>query len=152
MQMILPKGIPTLQHMRSKRYSHPDNVFSTPGLQEFIIGCEVDPSIRPTSTDHFPIHTNVLLPQERINTLPSFNFRETDWDDYRKKLEPRLERSLDKPIITNLDQLNTAIGDLTTALQETTQEVVKRRKARPDAKRWWNGELIHMRKNKIRVI
>ena len=151
MQMALPKGIPTLQHMRSKKYSRPDNVFSTPALQDFIIRCEVDPSIRPTSTDHFPIHTNILLPQDKIDTLPSFNFRETDWDDYKKKLEPRLARSPDKPVITNQDQLNTAIGDLTTALQETTQEVVKRRKARPDAKRWWNGELIRMRKELNRI-
>ena len=153
MQMILPKGlgVPTLQYMRSKRYSRPDNVFSTPGLQEFITRCEVDPSIRPTSTDHFPIHTNVLLPQERVDMPPSFNFRETDWDNYKKKLKPRLERSPDKPIITNLEQLNTAIDDLTTVLQETTQEVVKRRKPRPDAKRWWNGELIQMRKELNRM-
>jgi ribonuclease HI/endonuclease/exonuclease/phosphatase family metal-dependent hydrolase len=151
MQMILPKGVPTLQHMRSKRYSRPDNVFSTPGLQEHIVRCEVDPSIRPTSTDHFPILTNILLPQDRTDNSPSYNFREVDWEEYRKKLEPRLERSPDKPVITNLDQLNTAIEDLTTALQETTQEVVKRRKARPDAKRWWNGELIRMRKELNRL-
>jgi ribonuclease HI/endonuclease/exonuclease/phosphatase family metal-dependent hydrolase len=151
MQMVLPKGIPTLQHMRSKRYSRPDNVFSTPGLQDLIIKCEVDASIRPTSTDHFPIHTSILLPQDRINTPPSFNFREADWDVYKEKLEPRLSRSTDKPVITNVDQLNTAINDLTTALQETTQEVVKRSKVRPDAKRWWSGELIQMRKELGRI-
>ena len=32
MQMLLPKGLPTLQHMRTKKYSWPDNVFSTPGV------------------------------------------------------------------------------------------------------------------------
>ena len=142
MQMILPNGIPTLQHMVSKRYSRPDNVFSTPGLQDLIIKCEVDPTIRPTCTDHFPILTNILLPQERINTPPSFNFREADWDSYREKLEPRLERSPDKPVIWNTDQLKAVIADLTTALQEMTQEVVRRSKARSDAKHWWNGELI----------
>ena len=126
MQMVLPKGIPTLQHMRSKRYSRPDNVFSTPGLQEFVVKCDVDPSIRPTSTDHFPIHTNILLPQERVNTPPTFNFRETDWAEYKKKLIPRLRHSQDKPVITNAEELNQAIADLTTAIQETTQEVVRR--------------------------
>ena len=59
MQMVLPKGVPTLQHMRTKKYSHPDNVFSTPGLQELVSRCEVDPA----STDHFPIITQILLPQ-----------------------------------------------------------------------------------------
>ena len=153
MQMLLPKGIPTLQHMRSKRYSRPNNVFSTPGIEDLVISCEVDASIRPTATDHFPVITHILLPQERINSPPSFNYRVTDWDEYRKKLKPRLQRTPDRPVITNIGQLNTAISDLTQALQDTTQEVVKRSKPRPDAKRWWNGDLIKMRKelNQLRA-
>ena len=151
MQMVLPKGIPTLQHMRSKRYSRPDNVFSTPGLQEFIVKCYVDPSIRPTSTDHFPIRTNILLPQERVNTPPTFNFRETDWAEYKKKLILRLRHSQDKPVITNAEELNQAIADLTTAIQETTQDVVRRSTPRPNAKRWWNGDLIRMIKELSRI-
>jgi ribonuclease HI len=151
MQMVLPKGVPTLQHMRSKRYSRPDNVFSTPGIQDLVIKCEVDASLRPTSTDHFPVITHILLPQERINTPPSFNFRETDWDEFRRKLKPRLQHTPERPTINNVEQLNTAIEDLTLALQETVQEVVKRRKPRPDAKRWWNGELIKMRKELNRL-
>ena len=68
-------------------------------------------------------------------------------------LKPKLARTPDKPTIANAAQLNTAIGDLTTALQETTKEVVKRSKDRPDAKRWWNGELIAMKKelNRLRA-
>jgi ribonuclease HI/exonuclease III len=151
MEMLLPKGIPTLQHMRSKKYSRPDNIFSTPGLQELVSRCEVDASIRPTSTDHFPIITKILLPQEWSNQPPSFNFRETDWDDFRSKLKPRLAQSSDRPVITNAAQLNSAIGDVTQALQDTIQEVVKRSKPRPDAKRWWNGELNKMRKELYRI-
>jgi ribonuclease HI len=153
MQMVLPKGVPTLQHMRSKRYSRPDNVFSTPGIEDLVIKCEVDASLRPTSTDHFPVITHVLLPQERINSPPSFNFRETDWDEFRRKLKAKLQLTPDKPVINNVEQLNTAIGDLTQALQDTTNDVVKRSKPRPDAKRWWNGELIKTRKelNRLRL-
>ena len=62
--MPLLKGIPMLQHMVTKRYSRPDNVFSTPGVSELIVKCEVIPSLHPTSTDHFPIVTDILLPQE----------------------------------------------------------------------------------------
>ena len=151
MQMVLPKGVPTLQHMRSKRYSRPDNIFSTPGIEDLVIKCEVDASLRPTSTDHFPIITHILLPQERINSPPSFNFRETDWDEFRKKLKPRLQLTPDRPTINNVEQLNNAIDDLTQALQDTTKEVVKRSKSRPDAKRWWNSELIKMRKELNRI-
>jgi hypothetical protein len=151
MQMVLPKGIPTLQHMCTKKYSRPDNVFSTPGLQDYIVKCEVDPALKPTSTDHFPVLTYIQLPQERVNAPPSFNFREMDWEEFRRKLEPRLRRSSDKPIITDVAQLNTAVEDLTQALQETIQEVVKRSKPRPDSKRWWNGDLIKMRKALYRL-
>jgi ribonuclease HI/endonuclease/exonuclease/phosphatase family metal-dependent hydrolase len=153
MDMVLPKGVPTLQHMVTKRYSRPDNVFSTPRLQDLVTRCEVDPAARPTSTDHFPIITQILLPQERTNTPPSFNFRETDWDEFRNKLEPRLQLTPDRPIITNAEQLNSAIENLTQALQETTLEVVKKSNPRPDAKRWWNGDLIKKRKelNRLRV-
>ena len=154
MQMLLPKGRPTLQHMRTKKYSRPDNVFSTPGIQDSITRCEVDPSSRPTATDHFPIITHILLPQERIKLPPSYNYRETDWEEYKKKLLPKLRRSPDQPTINNVDQLNTAINDLTSAIQETTSEVVKRSKPRPDVKRWWNGELIRMKKklNRLRTV
>ena len=44
-----------------------------------------------------------------------------------------------------------AINDLTQDLQETILEVVKRSKPRPDAKRWWNGELIKRRKELYRI-
>ena len=151
MQMILPKGVPTLQHMVTGRYSRPDNVFSTPGIQDLVIKCEVNPALRPTSTDHFPIITHILLPQERVNTLPTFNFRETDWEEYRKKLKLRLQLTPDRPVITNVEQLNTAIDELTRALQDTTKEVVKKSKPRPDAKRWWNGDLIKRRKELNRI-
>jgi ribonuclease HI/endonuclease/exonuclease/phosphatase family metal-dependent hydrolase len=151
MQMVLPKGIPTLRHMRTKKYSRPDNVFSTPGLQDFVVKCEVDAALKPTSTDHFPVLTHIQLPQERINTPPSFNFRETDWDEFRRKLKPRLRRSPDKPVITNAEQLNKAVESLTQALQETIQEVVKRSRPRPDSKRWWNGDLIKRRQALYRL-
>jgi endonuclease/exonuclease/phosphatase family metal-dependent hydrolase len=48
LDMSLPKLIPTLQRMVTKRYSRPDNIFSTPGISELITKCEVDPSLRPT--------------------------------------------------------------------------------------------------------
>jgi ribonuclease HI len=111
----------------------------------------VIPDLKPASTDHFPILTHIQLPQERTSSSPSFNFRETDWDAFRKKLEPRLLLSPDEPVITNVEQLNTAVGDLTQALQDTIHEVVKRSKPRPDVKRWWNGELIKMRKKLYRL-
>jgi exonuclease III len=151
--MSLPKGIPTLQHMVTKRYSRPDNVFTTVALSDHVIKCEVEPSIRPTSTDHFPIVTNILLPQERTTTPPAHNFREADWDELRKKLKNKLSTTPEPPTIDTHDQLTREAEHLTTALQEAIQESVPKTKPRPDAKRWWNGDLTKMRKelNRLRA-
>ena len=72
MVMSLPKAIPTLQHMRTKRYSRPDNVFCSTALQPLITICKVKAQLRPTSTDHFPIVTHIELPQSCIPPDPSF--------------------------------------------------------------------------------
>jgi hypothetical protein len=89
--MALPKGIPTLRHMVTGRYSRPDNVFSTAGISDRITRCEVIPALHPPSTDHFPIVTNILLPKERADIPPSFNFREVDWEEFKKKLSDKLD-------------------------------------------------------------
>jgi ribonuclease HI len=149
--MALPKGVPTLKHMASGRYSRPDNVFSTTGISDLITRCEVVPSLRPTSTDHFPIVTNIQLPQERVDHPPSFNFREVDWDEFRKKLDDRLSTAPRLRRIVDQQQLTTAVETLTLAIQETIQEKVAVSKPRPDAKRWWNGDLRKARKELYRI-
>ena len=152
--MTLPKGIPTLQHMVTKRYSRPDNVFSTAALIDLITKCEVEPSLRPTSTDHFPIITNILLLQERANTSPSYNYREADWDKFREKLRQKLSQTPAPPQINDIEQLTATTDQLTLAIQETTQETVQKSKPRPDAKRWWNSDLKKLKKdlNRLRSI
>ena len=151
--MALPKGIPTLRHMVTGNYSRPDNVFSTAGISDQITRCEVVPALRPPSTDHFPIITNILLPQERIDAPPSLNFREVDWEEFKKKLSDKLDIAPDPQHINNQEQLTTAVEALTSSIQEAIQENVVKMKPRPDAKRWWNGDLGRERRelNRIRA-
>jgi ribonuclease HI/endonuclease/exonuclease/phosphatase family metal-dependent hydrolase len=153
LDMVLPKGIPTLQHMVTKRYSRPDNVFSTSGLTELITICEVVPEIRPVSTDHFPIVTNVQLPQRRTNTPLSFNFREADWDIFRKELRKKLVTIPNPPVINSPAQLHAVTDQITKAIQSAIEENIPKSKPRPDAKRWWNGDLRKKRKelNRLRA-
>ena len=153
MEMSLPKGIPTLQHMRSKRYSRPDNVFCSTALQPFVTKCEVKPQYRPTSTDHFPIVTQIDLPQSRIPQDPSFNFRTADWDEFRKTLTTKLQALPQPGKIRDLQELNGFGNRLTQVLQTTIEEKVTSSKPRPDAKRWWNSDLSGMRKelNRLRT-
>jgi hypothetical protein len=152
MEMALPKGIPTLQHMRSKRYSHPDNVFCTPRLVNMIIKCEVDPGSRPPHTDHFPIATEINLPQEYITEAPSYNFREANWEDFRDNLKARLtDISVPCPLTTD-SQLQKAAKELTEAIQDTIRTRIEVKRPRPESKRWWNSELKRLKKelNKLR--
>ena len=137
--MPLPKEIPTLQHMVTKRYSRPNNVFCTERLQELIVRCEVDPSLHLTSTDHFPIVMKLIIPQECVVNLPSFNFREADWDSFRQALQTKLNTIQNTMVITNKDQL-------TEIIQETIQQNIHKTKLRPDAKGWWNSNLNKMKK------
>ena len=154
LSMPLPKGIPTLQHMVTKRYSRPDNVFCTTELVDLITRCKVEPAARPPSTDHFPIITNITLPQERTETPASYNFREVDWEDFKEILDNRLETAPNPPTITSPDHLTATLDQLTKVIQDVIQENVTKSKPRPDEKRWWNGDLRRMKKeiNRLRAI
>ena len=154
MEMTLPKGTPTLQHMRTKRYSRPDNVFCTATLRPHITKCEVKAHLRPTSTDHFPIVTHINLPQSRIPPDPSYNFRTADWEEFKKTVEEKLKMIPHPAPITNSNQLTNVGNNITRILQETIEEKITKSKPRPDAKRWWNGDLTAMRRelNRLRSI
>ena len=133
-----PQGTPTLQHMVTKKYSRPDNLFCT---ENIITQCEVTPLLCPTATNHFPIVTKISLPQEQTNTPPSFNFREANWIIIWRELCAKLNILLNPTSLNNKYQLNTAENQLTTALQEMIQENIQKTKWGPDAKRWWNSDL-----------
>ena len=78
MAMALPEGIPTLQHKVTKKYSSPDNFFCMDTLIDRITKCGVEPTLCPTSTDHFPIITKIQATQTRVKEAPSFNFKAVD--------------------------------------------------------------------------
>ena len=119
MEMALPKGIPMLQHMRTKKYSRPDNFFCSTMLRHYIIKCQVKAQMRPTSTNHFPIETQLDLPQSRIPPDPSFNFRTADWDKFNDELKRKLTALPQLKQIQNLQQLELIGNGLTKAIQDT---------------------------------
>jgi len=123
--MALPKGIPTLQHMRSKHYSRPDNLFCSPDLQDSIIKCDVVASLRPTCTDHFPIVTLLTIPQAHTPTTTNLNFRDVDWEVFRKALKEKLASIPDPEAISTGEQLEAACDNLTSSIQATIASCVK---------------------------
>jgi hypothetical protein len=154
MVMALPKGLPTLQHMRTKKYSRPDNIFCSTTLQPFIVKCEVMTHLKPPATDHFPILTQLDLPQSRIPSDPTLNFHNADWEEFRQTLSFKLGTLPHPGPMNNVQQLEQMGNDITRALQETIKEKITSSKPRPDAKWWWNSDLKKMRKelNKLRAV
>ena len=90
MELVLLKGVPTLQNMRMKQYSCPDNVFCSSLLTNAVIHCDVDAWAQPMKTDHFPIITILELPQERIKPKLAYNFQTANWSDILENLSIRL--------------------------------------------------------------
>ena len=154
LNMTLPKGIPTLKHMVTKKYSRPNNFFITNGLTNLIMACEVVPASRPTSTDHFPIITKIQIPYQAALTPISFNFKDVDWTTFKASLHTKLNTNPTPQTLLNTAQIKTALDNLTKAIQTTIEETVIVLKPRPDTKRWWNKKLNVMKKklNKLRSI
>ena len=141
LKMALPKGQPTLEHMVTKRYSRPDNVWCTEELFDLIIRCEVDPSLRPPATDHFPIAMYIDLPQERSTPKVSYNFRAADWEDFQENLVIRLQEIPPPQQITTEQQFQEAAEGLTAVIQDTIRTRIPENKPCPFSKRWWNNDL-----------
>lgn len=112
--MALLKGITTIQHMVTKKYSRPDNFFCTETLLSCITRCEVDLTLQPTSTNHFPIITKILISQKQAKDPLSFNFRTIEWEIFRRKLTNKFKTLPDPVTINDTEQLDEAIYQLTT--------------------------------------
>ena len=150
--MALPKDIPTLQHMQSKKFSRPDNVFWTQEILTHLTRYEVSPKLCHTCTDYFPIITEISLPQDHIEEPSTHDCRNVEWKEFREKLQKELSKLPTPAPIETEDQLKQAIKVLTEAIQNTIQMQVPVRRPQADSKRWWNSDLKKMKKelNKLR--
>ncbi|KZP21378.1 hypothetical protein FIBSPDRAFT_740762, partial [Athelia psychrophila] len=141
--MALPPGIPTLEHMVSKELHRVDQIFTSAELSDFVISCDTLKH-RPPKTDHYPIVTTIDLDIVHSLPSPSPNFRATDWPEFRKELQQRMDRlRLHDP--RTPEEFEAILDDVMTAIQETIEVSVP--KTRPSAymKRWWSKELTQIR-------
>jgi len=94
LDLALPSGIPTHVHNVTKLWSRLDQVFISDHSENLLISCDAQPDQRGVNTDHLPILTELNLkadvaPEEEIH-----NFREVDWDEFRKELSTQLDKLL----------------------------------------------------------
>jgi len=141
LKMALPKGQPTLEHMVTKRFSCPDNIWCTEDIYDQVIHCEVDPSLRLPVTDHFPIATYMTLPQERVTAKVSYNFRAVDWEDFQENLAICLLKIPPPQQLQSEEQFQEAAENLTVVIQDTIRTRVPENRLCPFSKRWWNNNL-----------
>ncbi|KAI9057813.1 hypothetical protein FKP32DRAFT_1534857, partial [Trametes sanguinea] len=149
--MALPPGIPTLEHMRSKNLTRPDNVFCTRGVRDHLRSCLVRSELRPIHTDHFPIFTEFDLPASAAAPRPRRDFRQVDWAEFDQALTARLATYSFPADYQTREAFDDALEHLMVALRETIEEQVPLTPDTPYAKRWWSAELTKMRKEKERL-
>jgi len=106
-----------------------------------IIQCEVDPSLRPPATDHFPIVTYIDLLQEHITSKASYNFQAMDWKDFQENLAIQMLKILPPQPLMTKQQFQQAAEDLMAVIQDMIHTRVPKNKPCSFSKRWWNNDL-----------
>lgn len=143
MDMALPPGIPTLEHMVSKELHRVDQVFISAELSDYIIKCNTLKHC-PPCTDHYPITTTIDLNIARTLPTPGPNFRATDWPEFRKELKSKLDRlPLHDP--QNAVEFKSTLDDLMNTILTTIETNVPKTRPSSYMKRWWTKELSQMR-------
>jgi len=148
MVMALPKDLPTLRHMVTKKLSRPDNVFCTENLSDLFTICEVDYDHQPTKTDHYPIKSTIELTHNLAPSSPAYNFRMADWDDFNKNLEARISDIRAPRHLLTREEFEEATMALTEVIQDTIRTRIKLRPPIPNKKRWWTSEVEAAKRSK----
>jgi hypothetical protein len=82
LDMALPKGIPTLEHSRTKNLTRPDNIFMSQILTNKLTLCDVITEGRTVRTDHYPIKTVIDVSPERASYRKIQSLKKVKWEDF----------------------------------------------------------------------
>lgn len=140
MNIALEPGVPTLEHLVTKSLHRVDHVFCSLSLLPHFVRCEVLPHKRLPKTDHFPIISTLDLTTICTKEDPKRNFRDMDWEEFKKELKSKLSRLAlyDPADVAEFDALSEG---LTNAIMETIEAHVPLRHPTSHRKRWWSKEL-----------
>jgi hypothetical protein len=148
LDMALPKDIPTCEVQSSKNWTRPNNVFMSTNALEVLIKCTTVPEDKATCMDHVPMDTILDLPITKSVPQISFNFRATDWDEFKDVLSQKIAALPPPGRIAAEDEFHQKVGNLTSAILDTIELCVPKSKPVPHSKRWWNKDLELLRKAK----
>ena len=146
LDLALPSGIPTHKHNITKCWSRLDQVFAVEHTIESVITCEALPNQQGPNTDHFPILTVLSLEANRTMPWSIRNFRDVDWEEFKKVLADKVKHWGVLNMIKTQSELDHECMRLMEALQKTIEEKVPETRLGPQCRRWWTKELASMRK------
>ncbi len=98
-----------------------------------------------------PILTKLDLATPTVEESAMHNFREVDWELFKKGLERRLGRLERAGKIHSQVHLNEVCCELTKAIQEMITETVPVTCICTRSKRWWTKELTQLQRNTNRL-
>lgn len=151
LEMALPAGIPTLEALRSRNLTRPDNVFCSPDALDSLRCCTTAPHLRPVKTDHFPILTTLDIPLPASSPPQRRNFREVDWQAFNTEMQTHLDRNGLPEHIQTVTDFDRYLTTLSAAISAAVEAEVPLTKPTPFTRRWWSKELSTMRREKQRA-
>nr|VWO96319.1 Uncharacterized protein [Ganoderma boninense] len=151
LDMTLPAGLPTLEALRTRNLTRPDNVFCSSGLVDLVDRCTTAPHLRPTKTDHFPILTSLDLPLAPSTPQRRRNFREVDWNAFNAVLQDYLDAHPIAPDIRTTADFDAHLQRINAAIATAVEQEVPFTNPTPFSRRWWSKDLTALRKQKQRA-
>ena len=98
-----------------------------------------------------PILTVIELPIEQVQVVPSYNFREAEWDDFQDELEARLVDIPSPAVLSTEGDFSEAVKNLTGIIQDMFWTTVPQMRPCPNSKWWWSKELGVLKKWKNKL-
>ena len=111
--------------MATKNWTRPDNIFCLANMESLLVSCTIDPCLRGPGTNHVPILMMLEFPVECIMAPPTYNFRLTDWGEFRAELTARLSDIVAPGPITTEAVFHVAVSELTGVVQDTIHTTVQ---------------------------
>ena len=144
LEWALPSGIPMHIYNVTKHWSRLDQVFLSVCSENMLISCNTQTEHRGINTDHLLIVTKLELSLRINEEKLVHNFREVNWEGFRKALSEQLANLQPLTPICNQRHLNMQCNSITKAIHEAIKSSVLVLIISPKLKCWWTKELIHL--------
>ncbi|KIJ48632.1 hypothetical protein M422DRAFT_94586, partial [Sphaerobolus stellatus SS14] len=125
-----------------------DLMFCSTPLLDRLINCDACGEDRIPHADHLPAHSSFDISILQTTRPAGRNYRNIDWDKFRRTLTNLLDNTLPVTVITpaSNNNLDTYVSHLTMAIQTAIELHILHSKASPYSKCWWTPELKILRK------